>query len=66
MEDDELEYDDKTDTWDMLAWIFIVLLVGASMGYSLRYIQEPIHYEQAEVDAMVGELTVVTRAEVCK
>lgn len=66
--DDELaEYDElkpKDDTWDMLAWIFIVLLVGCALGYTWRYVQEPSTYERGYVAGM-EELSVVTRAEVC-
>lgn len=64
-EDEIEENDEKTDTWDMLAWIFIVLLVGASLGYAYRYVQEPSAYERGYGDGM-EELSVVTRGEICK
>lgn len=63
-EDEIEENDEKTDTWDMLAWIVIVLLVGVALGYTWRYIQEPIQYERGYVEGM-EELSVVTRGEIC-
>lgn len=53
------------DLSDWLATVLVVLVIGCFAGYVARYIQEPIHYEQAEVDAMVGELTVIARGEIC-
>lgn len=64
-EDEIGEHDEKTDTWDMLAWIVIVMLVGGSLGYFYRYVQEPSAYERGYVDGM-EELSVVARGEICQ